>query len=204
MPKSTRFRMLFVDVGGVLLTNGWDRHARQRASEKFDLDLNEMEIRHNLTFDTYEVGKLSLDDYLKRTVFYTRRSFTPRQFQTFMFAQSKPFPEMIALVRSLKEKHGLKVAVVSNEGRELNAHRIRKFKLESFIDFFISSSFVHFRKPDADIYRVALDISQIPASETLYIEDRKMFVEVAESLGIRGLLHVDYQSTLAKLRKLGL
>ena len=196
--------MLFVDVGGVMLTNGWDSHARQRAAEKFDLDLNEMENRHHLTFDTYEVGKLTLAEYLKRIVFYTKRSFTPQQFKTFMFAQSKPFPEMIALVRNLKKKHGLKVAVVSNEGRELNAHRIRKFKLESFIDFFISSCFVHFRKPDADIFRVALDISQIPASETLYIEDRKMFVEVAESVGIRGLQHVDYPSTLAKLKALGL
>lgn len=199
-----RFKILFVDVGGVLLTNGWGKTSRELACKKFGLDFDEYEGRHLLTFDTYEEGKLSLDEYLARAVFYERRPFTHDQFKKFMFAQSKPFPEMIELVRKLKAKHGLKVAVVNNEGRELNAYRIRKFKLDSFIDFFITSAYVHFRKPDADIYRIALDVSQVPADQVLYIEDRKMFIEVAESLGIRGIQHTDYLSTLDKLKKLGL
>ncbi len=170
----------------------------------FDLDPDEMEERHHLTFDTYEVGKLTLDEYLSRVVFYRDRPFTRDQFRSFMFAQSKPFPEMIELVRRLKARHGLKIAVVSNEGRELTEYRIRKFKLNEFVDFFISSCFVHFRKPDTDIFRVALDIAQVPAGQVVYIDDRPMFVQVAEGLGIRGILHTDYESTCAKLASFGL
>jgi len=121
---------LFLDIGGVLLTDGWDHQARKLAARTFDLDLDEMEDRHHLTFDTYEAGK---------------------------------------------------------------------FKLDRFVDFFISSCFVHFRKPDEDIYRMALDIAQVPAGQVVYIEDRPMFVQVAEALGIRGIHHTDYTSTCAKL-----
>ena len=103
-------------------------------------------------------------------VFYQERPFTRAQFRRFMFAQSKPYPEMIELAARLKVRHGLKIAVVSNEGRELNAYRIRKFKLYELVDSFISSCFVHIRKPDVDIFRLALDIAQAPACRVVYIE----------------------------------
>jgi putative hydrolase of the HAD superfamily len=121
-----------------------------------------------------------------------------------MFAQSKSYPEMIELVAQLKVRHGLRVAVVSNEARELNCHRIRKFKLNGFVDFFVSSCFVHIRKPDADIFRLALDIAQVPARQVVYIENTPMFCQIAEGLGIRSILHTDYKSTRAKLSALGL
>ena len=151
------------DVGGVLLTNGWDHHSRERAATDFKLDWAEMEDRHRLTFETHEEGKLTLEEYLDRVVFYEERAFTRAQFRRFMFAQSKSYPKMIDMVARLKVRHGLKIAVVSNEARELNAHRIRKFKLGAIVDFFISSCFVHVRKPDADIFRLALDIAQVAA-----------------------------------------
>jgi putative hydrolase of the HAD superfamily len=195
---------LFLDIGGVLLTNGWDHHARELAAKTFDLDLAEMEDRHHLTFDTYEEGKLTLEEYLGRVVFYQERPFTRDRFRRFMFAQSKPYPEMIELIARLKIRYGLKIAVVSNEARELNAHRIRKFKLAGFVDSFVSSCFVHVRKPDAEIFRLALDIVQTPARQVVYIEDTPMFVQIAEGLGIRSILHTDYKSTCAKLASLGL
>jgi putative hydrolase of the HAD superfamily len=195
---------LFLDIGGVLLTNGWDHEARERAASEFNLDLAEIEDRHHLTFDTYEEGKLTLEEYLNRAVFYEKRSFTRDQFRRFMFAQSKPYPEMIDLVARLKVRHGLKIVAVSNEARELNAHRIRKFKLGAVVDFFISSCFVHVRKPDADIFRLALDIAQVPALQVVYIENTPMFVEIAEGLGIRSILHMDYRSTCAQLASLTL
>ncbi len=195
---------LFLDVGGVLGTNGWDRGARERAAERFHLDRAEVDERHHLTFDTYEEGKLSLDEYLNRVIFYEPRPFTREEFKTFMFAESQPFPKMIDLVRNLKMRHHLKVAVVSNEGRELMTHRIRKFGLIEFVDFFIVSSFVHFRKPDADIFCIALDIAQTPAEQVAYIEDRPMFVDVARSLGIEGIRHTDFESTCTALARLGL
>jgi putative hydrolase of the HAD superfamily len=195
---------LFLDIGGVLLTNGWDHNARKLAAKTFDLDLAEMEDRHHLTFDTYEEGKLTLEEYLGRVVFYQKRPFTRDRFRRFMFAQSKPYPEMIELIARLKIRYGLKIAVVSNEARELNAHRIRKFKLAGFVDSFVSSCFVHVRKPDAEIFRLALDIVQTPARQVVYIENTPMFVQIAEGLGIRSILHTDYKSTCAKLASLGL
>ncbi len=121
-----------------------------------------------------------------------------------MFAQSKPCAVMIGLVRQLKAKHGLKIIVLSNEARELNAHRIRTFKLDEFVDAFVSSCFVRLHKPDPAIFRLALDISQTPARQIVYIENTPMFVQIAEGLGIRSILHTDYKSTCAKLAALGL
>ena len=204
MKRAIRITTLFLDVGGVLLTNGWGHQSRALAAKAFDLNLDEMEDRHHLTFDTYEVGKLTLDEYLTRTVFYAERPFTRDQFRDFMFAQSQPHPEMIELVRNLKAQHELKIAVVNNEARELNSHRIQRFKLDEFVDFFISSCFVHFRKPDADIFRLALDIAQVPAEQVVYIDDQPLFVQIAEGLGIRGIRHTDYQTTLAQLASFGL
>jgi len=200
----TTITTLFLDIGGVLLTNGWDRNARRRAAVKFHLDYDEMNERHHLTFDTYEEGKLSLDEYLERVVFYEERSFSPQTFREFMFAESQPYAEMLGLIRDLKARYRLKVAAVSNEGRELTTYRIQRFELGSFIDFFIASCFVHFRKPDPDIYRVALDIAQVRPDEVVYIEDRGMFVEVARSLGLHGLHHTSYKSTRAALEGFGL
>lgn len=204
MSSVPKISCLFMDIGGVLLSNGWDHHARKRAARNFRLELSEMEDRHRLTFDTYEEGKLTLEEYLARVVFHQKRPFTRAQFRRFMFAQSQPHSEMLDLVRRLKARHDLKIAVVSNEGRELNAYRIRKFKLGGFVDAFISSSFVHVRKPDAEIFRLALDIAQVPARQVVYIENTPMFVQIAEGLGIQSILHTDYKSTRAKLAALGL
>ena len=199
MKKSGSITALFLDIGGVLLTDGWSHASRKLAAKAFDLNPEEMENRHNQAFDTYELGKLTLEEYLSRVVFYQKRSFTRAQFRKFMFAQSKPYPKMIELACRLKARYGLKIVVVSNEARELNSHRIRKFKLDGFVDFFVSSCFVHLRKPDADFFRVALDIAQVPANKVVYIENLPMFVQIAKGLGIRGICHTDYKSTCAKL-----
>ncbi|MDR3586467.1 MAG: HAD family phosphatase [Desulfosporosinus sp.] len=206
MEKTAPITTLFLDIGRVLLTDGWDRHARKRAATNFKLELveAEMENRHHLTFETYEAGKLTLEEYLDQVVFYEERPFSPAQFRHFMFAQSKSYPEMIELVCKLKAKYRLKIVVVSNEGRELNEYRIREFKLDGFVDSFISSCFVHVRKPDADIFRLALDIAQVPAQHVVYIENTPMFVQIAKGLGIRSILHTDYKSTCAKLVSFGL
>lgn len=111
---------------------------------------------------------------------------------------------MIDMVCKLKKKYSLKIAVVSNEGRELNEYRINKFKLGTFVDFFISSCLVHFRKPDEDIFRLALDVAHVPPNEVVYIEDRLMFVQIAEGLKIQGIHHIDYESTCTKLVSFGL
>lgn len=195
---------LFLDIGGVLLTNGWDRSMRKTAAEAFHLDHAEMDERHHLTFDTFEEGKLSLDDYLNRVVFYETRPFTKEQFIDFMFAQSKPYPEMLAYVQGLKARHRLKVATVSNEGRELTVYRIKKFELNKIVDFFVSSCFVHFRKPDEDIWRIALDIALVEPDNVVFVDDRLLFVQIAQGLGIRAIHHTDVSRTKAVLSTWGL
>ena len=195
---------LFLDIGGVLLTNGWDHNSRKRAAETFGLNYEEMSERHHLTFDTYEEGKLSLDEYLKRVVFYQERSFSREEFKKFMYAQSKPYPDMIKLIRGLKSQYGLRVATVSNEGRELTMYRVQQFNLRTVVDFFLSSCFVHYRKPDEDIYRMALDVSQAQSDQVVYIDDRGLFVEVAREVGITGIIHTGYETTRKSLEELGL
>jgi len=197
-------RSLFVDIGGVLGTNGWDHEGRKRAAEKFNLDYQAMEERHRLMFDTYERGRITLDEYLEHVVFHEKRNFGYSDFRRFMFAQSKGYPDMLALVTKLKDRYGLKIVVVSNEGRELNAYRIRKFKLDEFVDCFVSSSFTGLRKPDAEIFRLALDLAQVPLKQIVYLENTPLFAEVAEKLGIRTILHRDTNSTRKALAALSL
>ena len=204
MKNASPVTCLFLDIGGVLLSDGWDHHARKRAATTFKVELTEMEDRHHLTFETYEEGKFTLEEYLGRVVFYKKRPFPLAQFRKFMFAQTKPYPKMIELARRLKARYGLKMAVVSNETRELNSYRIQKFTLDGSVDSFVSSCFVHVRKPDADIFRLALNIAQVPAEQAVFIENTPMFVQIAEGLGIRSILHTDYQSTRAELSALGL
>jgi len=199
-----KIRALFLDIGGVLLTDGWSHGDNKLSAKEFNLDLDELTLRHSAALDTYELGKLNFEEYLKLVVFYKKRPFTLAQFRKFIFAQSKPYPEMIELIRRLKARYGLKVIVVSNEGRGLNEYRIKKFKLDRFVDSFISSCYVHLRKPDAGIFRLALDTAQVPVDQVLYIDNTPMFVEVAQGLGIRAILHADYNSTRAKLASLGL
>jgi putative hydrolase of the HAD superfamily len=190
---------LFLDIGGVLLSDGWPRQARQRAAAKFNLDYEDFESRHLLMWDMHQKDMCTLDEYLERTVFYRTRAFTHAQFRDFMFAQSTPRPDMIALVRRLREKYGLKLAAISNEGRDLNVYRIAQFKLDEIFDIFVSSCYVHLLKPDPAIFRLALDVAQVPPSSTVYIENTPMFVEVAAGIGIRGIVHETAEATSERL-----
>ena len=204
MKGATPITTLFLDIGDVLLTDGWDHQARKRAATNFKLAFAEIEERHHMTFETFEDGKLTLDEYLGLVVFYQKRPFTRAQFRRFMLAQSKACPGMIELFTQLKVRHRLKIIALSNEARELNAYRIRTFKLNKLMDAFVSSCFVQIRKPDAAIFRLALDIAQVPAREIVYIDNTAMFTQIAEAMGIQSILHTDYESTRAKLATVGL
>ena len=193
---------LFLDIGGVLLTNGWDRGSREAAFEEFSLDKDEVEERHHLTFDTYEEGKLSLDEYLNRTVFYEDRSFTKEDFKKFMFSRSTSLGPALNYFKELKKQYKLRVIAVSNEGRELNDYRIKKFKLNELFDAYISSCYVHLRKPDSEMLRMACDISHTATHQALYVDDRLMFVEVAEAYGIYGLHYKDLEQAKEHIKTL--
>ena len=182
MKRSLPITTLFVDVGGVLLTNGWDYHERKGAANHFKHNWAEMDERHGLVFETREEGKLFFDEYLGWVVFFEKRPFTQNQFRDFMFSQSKPYPKMLDLVAQLKTQHGFKIVVISNESRNVNTYRVRTFMLD----------------------RLALDLAQTAPERAVFIDNTPMFVEIAERLGMQGLHHVDYKSTCAKLASLGL
>jgi len=202
--ESSSITTLFLDIGGVLLTNGWDTALRKKTAEKFQVDYEELDHRHRVTYDTYEQGKMPLDTYLQQIIFFEPRDFSSADVTRFILEQAEPYQETINLVRRLKAVYGLRIAVVSNEGREIAEDRIARFHLKEFVDFFIVSAFVHFRKPDLDIYRLALDVAQVRPEEVAYIEDRPLLCEVASSLGIQSVLNRTASETRKLLGDLGL
>lgn len=204
MKRKSSVTCLFLDIGGVLLTDGWDHQSRKKAATAFKLNFSELEERHRLAFEAFELGKLTMSDYLALTVFYEKRPFTLSQFRAFIFAASKPHPQMIRLAQQLKAKFGLKIIVVSNEARELNAYRLRRFQLSEWVDAFVSSCYVGLRKPDKDIFRLALDIAQVPVHQVLYIDNISMFTQVAQGLGIQSIQHSSFKSTCESLATYGL
>ena len=203
MQSKTNITTLFLDIGNVLLTNGWGHESRQRAAEKFNIDYTNFNNRHAIAFETYELGKLTMDEYLDIAVFYEPRDFTKEEFTQFMFSQSKPYPKMIAFIKRLKKNYALKIIAVSNEARELNTYRIKEFELASFIDFFVSSTYVQIRKPDKNIFKLALDMAHVQPNEVLYIDDTKVFITIAESMGINGIWHKNFETTSKKLQSFG-
>jgi putative hydrolase of the HAD superfamily len=202
--SSQRVTTLFLDIGGVFLTDGWGQRSRALAAVKFGFPYGEISRRHDMTFGTYEEGKITLEEYLQRVVFYKERPFTVDAFREFLFAQSQALPNMLDFIRRIKLHYRLKTVAVSNEGRELNAYRIQTFGLNDIIDFYCSSCYVGLRKPDADIFRLALDMSQTRAAEVVYLENTEMFVDVARGLGIHSIFHRDYETTVLELADAGL
>jgi putative hydrolase of the HAD superfamily len=186
---------LFLDIGGVLLTNSWDRHSRAKAAVQFSLDLDELNQRHQMCVDRFERGRMSLETYLERTVFYQPRDFSEQQFRDWMFDQSHFLPDMLQWIRELNQANRFHIAAISNESRELTEYRIDRFNLLTVFDLFVCSCFVNLRKPDSDIYRLALDLTQARPEQVLYVDDRQMFVDVASTLGIRSVCHLSFEST---------
>ena len=178
---------LLLDIGGVLLSNGWGHESRYRAVEKFGLDKVQMEDRHRMTFDTFEMDRMTFDEYMNWVVFYEPRNFTKEEFKMFMFSQSQALDGHIDFFKMLKHKHGLRVFAVSNENRELNEYRIQKFGLDSLFDGYISSCYVRLHKPDKEMLRLACDISHTKPVNALYIDDSRLLVDVAKSYGLQTL-----------------
>lgn len=194
-------RALFWDVGGVLLSNAWDHEERDLAIERFLLDKTEFESRHKEVMLAFEEGKLTLDDYVERVVFYHARTFSREEFKQFMFSLSRPKPQALELARELSGKYAM--ATVNNESRELNQYRIQQFKLADSFHLFVSSCFVGIRKPAEAIFRLALDLTQNSAEECCFIDDRTENLAGAEKVGLKTVLAKDAQQLRRDLQALG-
>jgi len=182
MPEVTA---LFWDVGGVILSNGWDRAARSGAAKKFGLDWDEFQDRHDLASPAFETGRITLETYLQRTVFYRKRNFTREEFINFIFAQSSEFPESRVVLSGLAAAGKYLLATINNEAAELNEYRIRQFGLRREFQVFFSSCYVGIRKPDEGIYKLALEVTQRDPDECMFIDDRELNLECAKQLGMR-------------------
>jgi putative hydrolase of the HAD superfamily len=178
-------RAIFWDVGGVLLTNAWDHNERAKALQEFRLDRGEFHSRHELLVSSFERGKITLNEYLDQTIFYQPRPFSRDAFRDYMFSLSQPFTENLAFAQSLRNSGKYFMGTINNESRELNNFRIEKFGLHKIFQLFVSSCFVGLRKPDCDIYRLALALTQFSAEESCFIDDRPLNLECAAQLGMQ-------------------
>ncbi len=198
--QKTKF--LFSDVGGVLLTNGWGHESRQEASKVFKFDYEPTKHRHDFLFNTWEIGKISLSDYLDVVIFFEPRPFSKEEFIDFMYAQSVQLPDMLPYMIDWKKQHPeVKVISINNEPRELNQYRIQKFNLHRFFDAFISSCEVGMRKPDPGIFTLAVGVAQAEASECLYFDDRKMLVDSARNVGLNAHHHTSFEESVKLLNE---
>jgi putative hydrolase of the HAD superfamily len=196
-----KIRALFWDVGGVLLTNAWDHEERDVVVERFLLSKDEFETRHKEMVPLFEEGRLTLEEYLNRVVFYQPRTFSREEFKQFMFSLSKPKPQALELAHSLAGEYF--TGTINNESRELNEYRIQNFNLADYFDVFVSSCYVGLRKPDERIYRLALDLTQHVASECCFIDDRPANIEGAAKAGFATVLMKDPQQLRRDLQAMG-
>lgn len=195
--KPAFFKIIFFDIGGVLLTDGWGHVARQAAAKKFGLDYEQMDRLHDFIFNVYEIGSITLDDYLNTVVFNVTRNFTPEEFKAFMFSQSAELPGTLQWLKEWKKNTSEDIRVISlnNEGKDLNDYRIKEFGLHECFDAFVSSCEVKMRKPDPGIYDLALGIAQANPEQCIYFDDRPMLVQTAQRLGIHSFQHHGLEST---------
>ena len=199
----TTIQAIFWDVGGVLLTNAWDRTERTAALEHFRLDEEEFQSRHEMLVSSFERGEISLDEYLDRTVFYRNRPFTRGEFKDYMFSLSRPMPEVLDFARLIADSGKYFMGTINNESRELNLHRIEKFGLRKIFRLFVSSCFVGLRKPEGGIYRLALDTTQVDPKDSCFIDDRALNLEIAAKLGMRTIQMQTLDQLRNELGKLG-
>ena len=193
---------IFWDVGGVLLTNAWDRAQRERALEQFKLDQEEFSDRHEMVVSSLERGKIGFDEYLNRTIFYRPRPFAREVFKDYVFSLSQPYREVIAVAEELAKSGKYFMGTINNESRELNLYRIQTFGLRDIFSVFVSSCFVGLRKPEPAIYQLALEVTQKAPGDCCFIDDRALNLEAARQLGMRTIEMQDVEQLRRDLRKL--
>ncbi len=192
------------DVGGVLLTNGWDHKERYAVIDHFALDRDTFEQRHAVVNDAWEKDQMTVNEYLQETVFYEPRAFSLAEFIAVMKDQSKILEDTgIRILRRMAASQDLVLAVLNNESRVLNDHRVKEFDLVDCFDCFLSSCYIGMRKPDTKMYRFALDVLQRNPEEVVFIDDREANVQAAISVGIRGVRFQGEQHLAAYLADLG-
>jgi putative hydrolase of the HAD superfamily len=192
------------DVGGVLLTNGWDLQQRREVLSRFGIDSAEFERRHAEVDEAWEKDEMSADEYLRRVLFYEPRTFTPAEFLDAIRNESKVLTDSaIEILSELSASEHYVLATVNNESRALNEFRLARFELLDRFDAFFTSCYLGLRKPDRRIYQIALDVLQRDPEETVFIDDRAENVAAAASLGVHAIRYTGSASLAEELARLG-
>ena len=203
MSKSGNFDVILFDVGGVMLTNGWDHNERAVVLQHFGLDRAEFESRHEQPNDAWERDNLTIHGYLDATVFYQPRSFSHEDFIEVMKAQSVPIPSnAMPVLKDLASSGQYLVGTLNNESRELHEYRMAEFGLNPYLDVQLCSAYVGMRKPDAEIYRRAIDILGVPAARIIFIDDRKGNADAAAAQGMHAIQFTGEDQLRAQLKEL--
>jgi putative hydrolase of the HAD superfamily len=198
------FDAILFDVGGVLLTNGWDHRERAAAVEHFQLEAEDLEARHLSIFAAWERDAIGFDEYLNIAVFYKPRPFSRDEFFGFMLSQSKPLDGgALSILRELSASDKCMVGALNNEARATNDYRFNKFGLREYFQVAFSSCYVGLRKPDPAIYRRAIDILGGPPGRVLFIDDRQQNVDGASAAGMKAIRFQNEAALRNELAKLG-
>ncbi|MDQ1453843.1 MAG: putative hydrolase of the superfamily [Acidobacteriaceae bacterium] len=181
-------RAIYWDIGGVLLTNGWDHEERARVLQQFAIPREEYEARHADANDRWERGELSDDEFLKQTIFFKERSFTPAEFIRAVREQSKWLPGGARnVVTAAREHSGLKMAMLNNESGPLNDYRIETFGLTEYFDGFFSSAYIGMRKPEPRMFRAGAAMLHFRPEECAFIDDREKNCAAAAEVGMHAI-----------------
>jgi putative hydrolase of the HAD superfamily len=182
------FDVILFDVGGVLLTNGWDHRERAIVLDRFHLDHGEFEARHADPNDAWERDAISVKEYLDATVFYEPRDFSQEEFLNAIRAQSQLLPDgAMGVLDELAASDKCMLGVLNNEARATNDYRFETFGIRKYLRVAFSSCYVGLRKPGAAIYLRALDILGVPARRVLFIDDRAENAAAAEAVGMKAI-----------------
>ncbi len=200
-----QFEVILFDVGGVLLTNGWDHIERAAVLDQFQLDRAAFEARHPEPYDALERDTITMRDYLDATIFYEPRPFTPDDFIEVMKVQSRPIPSnALGVLGEVSASDSWLVGLLNNESRLLHEYRMEKYGIEDHLDIQLSSCYLGLRKPDADIYRRAIDILGRPADRVLFIDDRANNTEAARTAGIHAIQFLGEEQLRRDLKQIGI
>jgi putative hydrolase of the HAD superfamily len=198
------FDAILFDIGGVLLTNGWDHRERAALVEQFHLDGAELEAHHAKAFEPWERGELTLNEYLDAVMFYKPRDFSREEFFAAICAQSKPLPDSaMCILKELAASDKCAVGSLNNEARETHEFRVEKFGLRQYLKFTFTSCFMGIRKPDPSIYRHALGILGKSPERVLFIDDRLENVAAAAAIGMKAVQFTGADALRRDLQGLG-
>jgi putative hydrolase of the HAD superfamily len=199
---TSAIQLVLFDIGGVLGSNGWDREQRSAAIDRFSLETEDFQYRHEETVGAWEAGMISLDEYLDVTVFCSPRTFSREEFKAFMFAQSVAWPASIAVARELSARP-VELATLNNESAELNVHRIHAFGLDKIFPTFFTSCWLGVRKPTHAIYTRVLGMTQADPATTLFVDDRLQNLAPAATLGMKTIHFQSAEQLRAEMRSHG-